>query len=57
MITLEKVNEWLLCGPFLVEFGWQRKGTTYTKGEDVITYDGCEWFLNGKRIFTINDVP
>jgi SAM-dependent methyltransferase len=36
---------------YLIGNGWQKEGSTYTKGSDIITYDGCWWFFNGNRIF------
>lgn len=46
-----------ISGSYLMGNGWARKASTYTKGEHLITYDGCNWYLNGKRIFTINEIP
>lgn len=46
-----------LSGSYLMDNGWIRKASTYTKGGNLITYDGCNWYLNDKRIFTINEIP
>lgn len=47
-----------ISGPALQGRGWERKGSTYTKGENTIVYDGAKWILNGKeRIEFIQDIP
>jgi len=56
---------WALCGPnnniaqtnYLISHGWGRSKSNYKKGNDLITYNGTEWFLNGKEITSINDIP
>ncbi len=41
----------------LLKDGWERKGNaTYTKGDDIIKYDGCYWFLNGNCVNYIQDL-
>lgn len=39
-----------LSGYSLEYLGWEKKGFTWTKGENVITYDGCIWLFNGKKV-------
>ncbi len=43
-VSLPVVNR--LSGNLLMASGWERKGTTYYKGEDEIHYDGLHWVLN-----------
>ncbi len=45
-----------ISGYWLQGNGWERKGSVYTKGEDVITFNGTNWYLNGKEINSINDI-
>jgi len=37
-------TDWLLA------HGWTRNGRIYTKGDDVIKFDGTYWLLNGERL-------
>lgn len=38
-------------GYFLKQEGWtHEKGNRYTKGNDVVEYDGVHWKVNGKHI-------
>ena len=40
----------------LVDAGWARSGCSYTKGGDKIYYDGCWWWMNGIRIYSMDDI-
>jgi len=47
-----------ISGYYLIQNGWIRSLSTYKKGNDLITYNGTEWFLNGKQIDDdIKNVP
>jgi len=37
-------TDWLLAN------GWTRNGRIYTKGDDVIKFDGTNWILNGEQL-------
>ena len=42
----------------LIKDGWTREGSTYTKGENTIVYNGYQWRLNGKEaIQFLEDIP
>lgn len=42
----------------LVKNGWLRMGSTYTKGENSVVYDGVHWVLNEKtRVQFLEDLP
>jgi len=42
----------------LVNNGWQKEGSVYTKGENKVVFDGVKWILNGeKRIEFLEDIP
>lgn len=56
-LTINRRLNMDISGYHLQARGWARKGTTYTKDENTITYDGYEWRLNGNVINTINDIP
>jgi hypothetical protein len=47
----------MISGYYLEAHGWVRNKSVYTKGDNVITYDGTNWFLNGKEITSINEIP
>jgi hypothetical protein len=46
----------MISGIMLEKLGWQRKGSTYIKAGDKIVYDGCDWFLNGIKVFNLRDI-
>lgn len=39
-----------LSGNLLISAGFKKEGTTYTKGEKIVFYDGVHWFCNGERV-------
>lgn len=45
-----------LSGNLLISAGFKREGTTYTKGEKIVFYDGVHWFCNGIRVEFIEDL-
>lgn len=46
-----------ISGIILEKWGWERKGSTFTKGNYKIVYDGCHWLLNGNRIDFADEIP
>ncbi len=51
----KKIN---ISGYYLIQNGWVRSKSTYKKGENLITYDGTTWFLNGVEIKDdIKEIP
>jgi len=46
----------MILGIVLEKLRWKKKDSTYTKGKDKIVYDGCDCFLNGIKIFKLNDI-
>ena len=54
---LEDLAKHEISGYYLMAHGWERSQSTYKKGNDLITYNGTEWFLNGKEIKSINEIP
>jgi len=47
----------MISGYYLERHDWIRKGSIYTKGENVIKFNGTDWFLNGKVITSTKEVP
>lgn len=42
---------------YLLKNGWcQGKGNRYEMGERAIFYDGCIWWLDGKRVDSIEEL-
>jgi hypothetical protein len=35
--------------------GWVRMGSTYTKDQNTLVYDGVHWFLNGQRVSYLHE--
>jgi hypothetical protein len=50
------IGDDLISGYYFEKHGWMRDGTTYTKGEDVVKYDGVYWTLNGERVEDISEL-
>jgi hypothetical protein len=46
-----------ISGTQLEFMGFEKSGNWYTKGTANIFFDGSMWWLNGKRISTIEDIP
>lgn len=41
---------------FLAANGWEKKGFEWRRGNDIITYDGCDWRLNGVKVEFTNQI-
>ncbi len=55
---LEEFMKTNISGYYLIQNGWVRSKSTYKKGENLITYDGTTWFLNGVEIKDdIKEIP
>ncbi len=50
-------NKNMISGYYLISHGWIQSKNSYKKGDDIIFYSGTDWFLNGKIITTINEIP
>jgi len=47
-----------ISGYALEGLGWNKKGSTFTKDENTIVYNGHQWTLNGKEIIQfIQEIP
>ena len=47
----------MISGYYLIARGWLQSKNSYKKGEDIIVYNGTDWFLNGKVITSTNEIP
>lgn len=45
-----------ISGYWLKSNGWDKKGFTWTRRENVITYDGCDWLFNGWKIKYVDEI-
>ncbi len=54
---LEEFFKIPISGYYLEAHGWDKNNLIYTKGEDVIRYNGTSWYLNGKEINSIIQIP
>ena len=46
----------LINSTSLINDGWERKGSNYTKGDNTISYDGYQWKLNGKVLQFMEEI-
>jgi len=46
-----------ISGYYLAANGWEKKGFEWRKGNNIVTYDGCDWRLNGAKIKHANLLP
>lgn len=47
----------MISGYYLIRNGWIQNKSTYRKGDNLITFNGTDWFLNGNVITSIKEVP
>lgn len=54
--TLGSGNVVVISGNALEADGWVRNGLVYTKGDDMVRYDGVYWEFNGKKVNTMDEI-
>ena len=47
----------MISGFYLISRGWVQSKNSYKKGDNLITYNGTDWFLNGKVITSTKEIP